>query len=77
MGKLNLDTTIYSRDDPVTGETQTIIRDGKSNQTSEELKEHQACVAENMEDYNASGDSAAERAENVRDKLSSVSKRCA
>jgi len=76
MGTLDLDYTIYSRDDPVTGQTGHYIRKGSANQTSEELKNHQQCVRENMEGYTASGDTAEEKARNVRQKLSSVSKSC-
>lgn len=76
MGTLELDYTIYSRDDPVTGETGHYIRKGNANQNSEELKNHQQCVKENMEGFEASGDTAEDRARNVRQKLSSVSKSC-
>lgn len=76
MGSLDLDYTIYSRSDPVTGQTSHHIRKGSANQNSEELKNHQQCVRENMQGYTASGDSAEERARNVRSKLSSVSKSC-
>lgn len=71
MAEYQLDFTPYQRKDPVTGETKSYIRKGSARQTSEDLKEHQQCVANAMRNENFSG------AADTRDAFRQASKQCA
>lgn len=76
MGKISLDFTPFSRRDPVTGETQTLIRKGDSRQSSPRLKEFQRCVREQMQGRTFTGATPRERSMAVRRALSEAAKTC-
>lgn len=76
MGKINLDYTIFSRRDPVTGNPQTLIRQGNAMQSSEKLKSFRRCVADKMRGASASGNTGAERAASIRDQFREAAKQC-
>jgi hypothetical protein len=78
MAKYPLSFTPYKRRDPVTGETQNLMRNANSRQTSERLKSFQRCVAQQMRgrDFTVPGDpQASSRA--VREAFSEAAQQCA
>lgn len=76
MGKLALQFTPFSRRDPVTGETEQLIRNSNSRQSSKRLKNFQKCVREQMTGKTFTGSSARERSMAVRSALSAAAKAC-
>lgn len=76
MGKIALDFTPFSRRDPVSGETESLIRKGSSRQSSPKLKAFQRCVREQMTGKTFSGATAKERSQAVRAALSAAAKTC-
>ena len=76
MGKLDLDFTPYQRRDPVTGETEKLVRKGNSRQSSPRLKAFQRCVREQMTGRTFSGATPKERSRAVRAALTDAAKTC-
>jgi hypothetical protein len=78
MAKFSLDFTPFQRTDPVTGETQDLLRKGSARQTSPRLREFQRCVGEQLRgrDFTVPGDpEASSRA--VREAFSDAARQCA
>ena len=76
MGKLDLNFTSFARRDPVTGQTEQLLRKGNSRQSSKRLKAFQRCVREQMQGRTFSGVNAKERSQAVRAALSDAARTC-
>lgn len=73
---IRLAFTAYSRRDPVTGTVKTFLRSAHSRQTSERLKRFQACVANEMRGFRATGATPAERARSIRNSFAQAARSC-
>jgi hypothetical protein len=67
----------YVRRDPVSGETQQLIRSAHSRQSSTRLKEQQRCVRQGLEGKTYRGSNPADNARAVRSSFSQISRGCA
>jgi hypothetical protein len=76
MGKLALGFTPFSRRDPVSGATESLIRKDSARQSSPKLKAFQRCVREQMQGRTFSGSTSRERSMGVRKALSEAAKTC-
>lgn len=76
MGKISLGFTPFSRRDPVTNTTQSLIRKDTARQSSPKLKAFQRCIREQMQGRTFSGANSKDRALAVRKALSDAAKTC-
>lgn len=76
MGKLTLGFTPFSRRDPVSGQTESLIRKDSARQSSPKLKAFQRCIREQMQGRTFSGATHRDRASAVRKALSEAAKTC-
>jgi hypothetical protein len=76
MAKFSLDFTPFQRTDPVTGETQDLLRKGSARQTSPRLKAFQRCVAQQMRGRTFNEGSAEANSRAVREAFSNAARQC-
>jgi hypothetical protein len=76
MAKYPLSFTPYKRRDPVTGETQNLMRNANSRQTSPRLKAFQRCVAQQMRGRTFNEGSPEANARAVREAFANAANQC-
>ncbi|MDA8263314.1 MAG: hypothetical protein M0Z47_10845 [Actinomycetota bacterium] len=72
-----LELETYLHRDPVTGQTNSFVRTKHARQSSERLRAHKQCVAEQMRGFTARGGDARQDSMSVRERFTQASKACA